>query len=46
MIVDTKIASKAIAMGLKMVIQKLIYHNQATYVRNRYNGEGNHLVGD
>ena len=30
--VDTKIASKAIATRLKMVIQKLIHHNQTAYV--------------
>ena len=44
--VDTKIASKAIVTRLKMVIQKLIYHNQTAYVGNRYTGEANRLVSD
>ena len=44
--VDTKIASKAIATGLKMVIQELIHHNQTAYVGNRYIGEANRLVID
>ena len=44
--VDTKFTSKAIAMGHKIVIQKLIHHNQAAYVGNRYIGEGNHLISD
>ena len=44
--VDTKIASKAIATRLKMVIQKLIHHNQTAYVGNHYIGEASHLVSD
>ena len=44
--VDIKIASKAIATRLKMVIQKLIHHNQTAYVGNCYIGEANHLVSD
>ena len=44
--VDTKIAPKAIATRLKMVIQKLFHHNQTAYVGNRYIGEANHLVSD
>ena len=44
--VDTKIASKTIATRLKMVIQKLIHHNQTAYIGNRYVGEANHLVSD
>ena len=43
---DTKIASKAIATRLKIVIQKLIHHNQRTYVGNHYIGEANRLVSD
>ena len=44
--VDTKIASKAIATRVKMVIQKLIHHNQTAYVGNHYIGEANRLVND
>ena len=44
--VDTKIASKAIATRLKMVIQKRIHHNQTAYVGNCYIGEANRLVSD
>ena len=44
--VDTKIASKASATRLKMVIQKLIHHNQTAYVGHHYTGEANHLVSD
>ena len=44
--VDTKLASKAIATRLKMVIQKLIHHNQTEYVGNHYIGEANRLVSD
>ena len=44
--VDTKLASKAIATRLKMVIQKLIHHNQTAYVGNHYIGEANRLVSD
>ena len=44
--VDTKIASKAIATRLKMVIQKLIHHNQTASVGNRYIGKANRLVSD
>ena len=42
--VDTKIASKAIATRLKMVIKKLIHQNQTAYVGNRYIGEANRLA--
>ena len=41
--VDTKNASKAIATRLKMVIQKLIHHNQTAYVGNRYIGEASRV---
>ena len=44
--VDTKIASKAIALRLKKVIPKLIECNQAAYVNNRYIGEANHRISD
>ena len=44
--VDTKIASKAIATRLKMVIQKLNHHNQTAYVGNHCTGEANRLVSD
>ena len=44
--VDTKIASKAIATRFKMVIQKLIHHNQTVYVGNCYTDEANRLVSD
>ena len=44
--VDTKIASKAIALRLKEVIPKLIQCNQAAYVNNHYIGEANHLISD
>ena len=44
--VDGKIASKAIATRLKVVIQKLIHHNQTAYVGNRYIREANRLVSD
>ena len=44
--VYTKIASKAIATRLKMVIQKLIHHNQTAYAGNCYTGEANRLVSD
>ena len=43
---DTKIASKAIATRLKMVMQKVIHFNQTAYVGNRYTGEANRLVSD
>ena len=44
--VDTKLASKVIATRLKMVIKKLIHHNQTAYVGNRYIGEAECLVSD
>ena len=44
--VDTKIVSKAIATRLKMVMQKLINHNQTAYAGDGYTGETNHLVSD
>ena len=44
--VDTKIASKAIALRLKKVILKLIQCDQTAYVNNRYIGEANRLISD
>ena len=44
--VDTKIASKAIALRLKKVIPKLIHCHQTAYVNNRYIGEANRLISD
>ena len=44
--VDTKIASKTIPARLKMLIQKLIHHNQTAYVGNRYIGEAICQVSD
>ena len=44
--VDTKIASKAIALKLKKVIPKLIQCAQTAYVNNRYIGEANRLISD
>ena len=44
--VDTKIASRAIALRLKKVIPKLIQCNQTAYVNNRYIGEANRLISD
>ena len=44
--IDTKIASKVVATRLKIVIQKLIYHNQTAYVGDRYIEEANRLVSD
>ena len=44
--VDTKVASKAIALRLKKVIPKLIHCDQTVYVNNRYIGEANHLISD
>ena len=44
--VDTKIASKTIALRLKKVIPKLIECDQTTYVNNRYIGEANRLIND
>ena len=41
--VDTKIASKAIAVRLKKVIPKLIHFDQTAYVNNPYIGEANRL---
>ena len=42
--VDTKIASKAIALRLKKVIPKLIQCDQTAYVNNHYTGEANRLI--
>ena len=42
--VDTKIASKAIALRLQKVIPKLIQCDQTAYVNNRYSGEANRLI--
>ena len=44
--VDTKVASKAIALRLKKVIPKLIHCDQTPYVNNHYTGEANHLISD
>ena len=44
--VDTKIASKAIALRLKKVIPKLIQCDQIAYVNNRFIGEANCLISD
>ena len=44
--VDTKIASKAIALRLKKVILKLIHCDQTAYVNNRYIGESNRVISD
>ena len=44
--VDTKIASKAIALRLKKVIPKLTQCNQTAYVNNRFIGEANRLIND
>ena len=44
--VDTKIASKAIALRLKKVIPKLVQCHQTAYVNNCYNGEANRLISD
>ena len=44
--VDTKIASKAIALRLKKVIPKLIQCDQTAYVNNHYIGEANRLISD
>ena len=44
--VDIKIASKAIALRLKKVIQKLIQCDQTAHVNNRYIGEANRLISD
>ena len=42
--VDSKIASKAIALRLKKVIPKLIQCDQTAYVNNRFIGEANRLI--
>ena len=44
--VDTKIASKAIALRLKKVIPKLIHCDQTAYINNRYIGEAIRLISD
>ena len=44
--VDTKAASKAIALRPKKVIPKLIQCDQTAYVNNRYIGEANRLISD
>ena len=43
---DTKIASKAVALRLKKVIPKLIQCDQTAYVNSRYIGEANRLISD
>ena len=44
--VDTKIASKSIALRLKEVIPKLIHCDQTAYVNSCYIGVANRLISD
>ena len=43
--VDIKIASKALAFGMKKVLLGVIYHDQTAYVEGRYVGESVSLLG-
>ena len=44
--VDTKIASKALALRMKNVIPNIINYDQTAYVKNRFIGESIRLVDD
>ena len=44
--VDIKIASKALAAGMKTVIHSLISYDQTAYVKGRYIGESVCLIDD
>ena len=44
--IDVKIASKALAVRLKKVINKLIAYDQTAYVQGRYIGESTRVIQD
>ena len=44
--VDTKIASKALALRMKTVIPNIINCDQTAYVKNRFIGESIRLIND
>ena len=44
--VDTKIASKALALRMKKVIPNIINYDQTAYVKNRFIGESVRLIDD
>ena len=43
---DTKIASKVIALRMKMVLSSIINYDQTAYVENRYSGESIRVMDD
>ena len=44
--VDVKIASKALALRVRNVIQELVHSDQTAYVKDRYIGESTRIVDD
>ena len=44
--VDTKIASKALAAGMKNVLTSIVHCHQTAYVNDRFIGESIHLITD
>ena len=44
--VDTEIASKALAAGMKNVLTSIVHCNQTAYVKGRYIGESIRLITD
>ena len=44
--VDIKIASKALAFGMKKVLSSIIHYDQTAYVKGRYVGESIRLIDD
>ena len=44
--IDTKIASKAIALRMKKVLPNIINYDQTAYVKNRYIGESIRVIDD
>ena len=44
--VDTKIASKVLAMRMQNILTSIISHDQTAYVKGRYIGESIRLISD
>ena len=44
--VDTKIASKVIALRMKKVLPNIINYDETAYVKNRYIGESIRMIDD
>ena len=44
--IDTKIASKVIALRMKKVLPNIINYDETAYVKNRYIGESIRVIDD